>query len=308
MKILNKIFFMTVISSICILGNAQTNKDMFLEREVLVKKYGNNKMNISWYVGAVDTNTFKGSIERFLNFSNYLSNKVDKLVILDIFNTDKKAAQAVLNGNYDIVYTSSLIGTQLIDHGWKPILARNEDIQLIVLALESNKKINNEQDFNKTTITTTNGSSIAKTIGYDLIKNKLIEDVPLTNNKNFKPRPVSQEELIEILKSNQTDGILIRAGLAKQLQLKNPGRYKIVYQSNPILGHLLLISPNFDTSKIEQLKSAFKELNDFPKNATILKAIDGVQNDKEKIFKEIMTNEIKSAKELSKINEEFLIQ
>lgn len=308
MKKFNKILTALVLTGCALNANAQSQRNMFAERTDLVQRYSmNNALPISWYVGAVDVSEFKDLVDRFLSFSNYLTTKLDRLVVLDTLTTDQQAGAEALKGKYEIVYTSSIIASQLADMGWQPILARSEDINLVVLALSSNKAINNKNDFKNTVITTTSGSSIARTVGYSLIKEGFIDNAPLKENRNFKPRPVGQEQLVDILKNKQTDGIIVRDVVAKRLMNLNPQQYKIVYSASPVLGHVVLTSPNFDANKVETLKAALKGLDNLPNNDPILRAMDGLKTDTATVFKEIKPAELKAARELARMHEEFKI-
>lgn len=308
MKKINKVLTGIVLAGCALSANAQSTKNVFAERTELVQSHSvSNALPISWYVGAVDVSEFKDLVDRFLSFSNYLTHKLDRLVVLDTLTTDQKAGVEALKGKYEIVYTSSLVASQLAEMGWNPVLARSEDVNLVVLALASNKKINSKNDFKNTVITTTNGSSIARTVGYSLIKDGLIDNAPLKENRNFKPRPVGQEQLVDILKNKQTDGIIVRDVVAKKLMNTNPQQYKIVYTAPPVLGHVVLTSPNFDYSKVANLKEALKGLDNLSSNDPVLRAIDGLKPDTVNVFKEIKAEELKAARDLVKMNDEFKI-
>lgn len=303
MNKLSKTLLALTLSTLALGVNAQSTKNVFVERTDFVQKYTvAQPITISWYIGGVEVSEFKDLIDRYLSFSNYLTTKLDHLVVIDTTPNDLKAGNEAIKGNYDLVYTTALISGQLAEAGWKPIVARTENTNLVVVALASNKLINSEKDFKNTLIITTNGSSLARTIGYSLIQNKFIENAPLKENKNFKPRPVGQEQLVDVLKNKQTDGILIRDTLAKKIMDASPGQYKIVYKAPSVLGGVLLASPNFDNAKLEVVRRAFKGLDNLDRTDPVLKAIDGLGVNN--IFKDVPLDELKSANELSHVTEE----
>lgn len=308
MNKLSKTLLALTLSTLALSVNAQSTKNVFAERTDLVQRHTvAQPITLGWYIGAVEVSEFKDLVDRFLSFSNYLTTKLDRLVVIDTLTTDIKAGNESVKNKYDLVYTTSLIAGQLAEQGWKPLVARTENINLVIVALKSNTAVNSEKDFKNIVIATTNGSSLARTIGYGLMRDKLIENAPLKENRNFKPRPVGQEQLVDILKNKQTDAIIIRDSLAKKIMDSSPNQYKIVYKANSVLGAVLLASPNFDNSKLESVRSAFKSLDNLDSTDPVLKAIDGLKAGTPNVFKDVPQDELKAAKQLSDTNEEFKV-
>lgn len=255
---------------------AQSNSNIFAERADLIRRVGtSNPISVGWYTGAIanNANDIREINENFLGLSNYLGSKMNSLVILEAIKSDRLAGEEGLKGNFDILYTSSLVGSQLVAKGWKPILERNDNFFPVVIALKSNSKVNSEKDFANSRIVGSSGTTFSFA-SYSLLKSNILNENQLNNNPNFFSRKTSQENLVSILNNRQVDGIIVRNIVADKL-LKEPDQYKVVYKGQASPGHIIFINPKIDSNKEEQIKNAFLSINYLDKKAAALKAIDG---------------------------------
>ena len=261
-----------------ITGFAQVSGNIFAERADLIRKLGTSQsFSMGWYTGALSNNAndIREINENFLGFSNYLSGKMNNLIVLEAIKSDRVVAEEGLKGNFDILYTSSLVGSQLIAEGWKPLVERSEDFVPVVLALKSNTKINSEKDFAKSKIMGSSGVTFTFT-AYSLANANIIDINSLGQNNNFVSKKISQESLVNVLNSQQVDGVIVRSILAEKL-ITEGDKYKIVYKAQASPGHMVLLNPKVDSAKEEQFRNIFLSLNNLDKNSIALKAIDGDQ-------------------------------
>lgn len=283
-----------------ITGFAQVSGNIFAERADLIRKLGTSQsFSMGWYTGALSNNAndIREINENFLGFSNYLSGKMNNLIVLEAIKSDRVVAEEALKGNFDILYTSSLVGSQLIAEGWKPLVERSEDFVPVVLALKSNTKINSEKDFAKSKIMGSSGVTFTFT-AYSLANANIIDINSLGQNNNFVSKKISQESLVNVLNSQQVDGVIVRSILAEKL-ITEGDKYKIVYKAQASPGHMVLLNPKVDSAKEEQFRNIFLSLNNLDKNSIALKAIDGHQPGTT-VFKAVSAEDIKLSNDVFK--------
>lgn len=283
-----------------ITGFAQVSGNIFAERADLIRKLGTSQsFSMGWYTGALSNNAndIREINENFLGLSNYLSGKMSNLIVLEAIKSDRVVAEEALKGNFDILYTSSLVASQLIAEGWKPLVERSENFVPVVLALKSNAKINSEKDFSKSKIMASSGVTYTFT-AYSLSNANVLDINNMGQNSNFVSKKISQESLINVLNSQQVDGIVVRSILAEKL-LTESDKYKIVYKAQASPGHMVLVNPKVDSAKEEQLRNAFLSLNNVAVNSVALKAIDGHKAGTE-VFKAVSAEDIKLSNDVFK--------
>jgi len=279
---------------------AQVSTNIFADRAELIRKLGTSQsFSMGWYTGSLSNNAndIRDMNDNYLGLSNYLSAKLGNLVVLELIKSDRVVAEEALKGNFDILYTSSLIGSQLIAQGWKPIVERAESFMPVVIALKSNNSINSEKDFSKTKIVGSHGTTTIFT-EYSLSEANLLDINNINQNPNFIVKKMSQESLIGLLNNKQADGVIVRNMLAEKL-LNESDNYKIVYKAKTSPGHMILLNPKIDSSKEEQIRNTFLSLNSLDKNSVVLKAIDGYSKNVE-VFKTVNTDGIKLSSDVFK--------
>lgn len=282
-----------LLSVVSTMSFSQTNNNIFAERADLIRKMGTSQsFSMGWYSDTLSNNTndIREINENYLGLSNYLSSKINNLVVLETIKSDRIVAEEALKGNFDILYTSSLIGSQLVSLGWKPLVERSESFTPVVLALKTNKKINTEKDFSKSKILGSNGT-IFTYISYSLSALNLLDINMLNKNQNFTSKNINNESLINKLNTQQVDGIIVRDIVAEKL-INESDKYKIVYKGQSSPGNIILINPKVEISREDQLKNIFLSLNNIEKNSNILKAIDSHRIGME-VFKNVSNDNIK---------------
>lgn len=282
-----------LLSVVSTMSFSQTNNNIFAERADLIRKMGTSQsFSMGWYSDTLSNNTndIREINENYLGLSNYLSSKINNLVVLETIKSDRIVAEEALKGNFDILYTSSLIGSQLVSLGWKPLVERSESFTPVVLALKTNKKINTEKDFSKSKILGSNGT-IFTYISYSLSALNLLDINMLNKNQNFTSKNINNESLINKLNTQQVDGIIVRDIVAEKL-INESDKYKIVYKGQSSPGNIILINPKVEISREDQLKNIFLSLNNIEKNSNVLKAIDSHRVGME-VFKNVSNDNIK---------------
>ena len=282
-----KKFLISMVLGFTTVTSFAQSSNIFAERADLIRRLGTSQSySMGWYTGALSNNDndIREINENFLGLSNYLSIRLNNLIVLETIKSDRVVGEEGLKGNFDLLYTSSLIGSQLIEKGWKPIVERTESITPIVLALKSNKRLNSEKDFSKSKIIGSNGITYTM-LSYTLTNNKVADVNVLNKNGNIISKKISQENLVNVLNNQQADGIVIRSFLAEKL-LAESDKYKIVYKGQSVPGHMIVLNPKVDSVREEQIRSVFLSLNSLDKKSVVLKAIDG-HNPKLELFKSV---------------------
>lgn len=295
-----KKFLISMVLGFTTVTSFAQSSNIFAERADLIRRLGTSQSySMGWYTGALSNNDndIREINENFLGLSNYLSIRLNNLIVLEAIKSDRTVGEEGLKGNFDLLYTSSLIGSQLIEKGWKPIVERTESVTPIVLALKSNKRLNSEKDFSKSKIIGTNGITYTM-LSYTLTNNKVADVNVLNKNGNIISKKISQENLVNVLNNQQADGIVVRSFLAEKL-LAESDKYKIVYKGQSVPGHMIVLNPKVDSVREEQIRSVFLSLNSLDKKSVVLKAIDG-HNPKLEIFKSVSQEGINLSSEVFK--------
>jgi ABC-type phosphate/phosphonate transport system substrate-binding protein len=279
---------------------AQVSTNIFADRAELIRKLGTSQsFSMGWYTGAISNNAndIRDMNDNYLGLSNYLSVKLNNLVVLELIKSDRTVAEEGLKGNFDILYTSSLIGSQLVAQGWKPIVERSESFTPVVIALKSNNAINSEKDFSKTKIVGSSGTTTIFT-EYSLSESNLLDINNINQNQNFIVKKISQESLVGLLNNQQADGIIVRGMLAEKL-LNESDKYKIVYKAKTSPGHMILLNPKVDSAREEQIRNVFLSINGLDKNSVGLRSIDGHKSGVE-VFKTVSADDMKTSSDVFK--------
>lgn len=295
-----KKFLVSMILGFTTVTSFAQSSNIFAERAELIRKLGTSQSySMGWYTGALSNNAndIREINENFLGLSNYLSVRLNNLIVLEAIKSDRVVGEEGLKGNFDLLYTSSLIGSQLIEKGWKPVVERSENITPVILALKSNKRLNSEKDFSKTKIIGSNGITFSM-LSYTLTNNKIADMNSLSQSGHLVSKKISQENLINVLNNQQADGIVVRSFLADKL-LAESDKYKIIYKAQSIPGHMIVLNPKVDSAREEQIRNTFLSLNTLDKKSVVLKAIDG-HNPNVEVFKTISKEDISLSSEVFK--------
>lgn len=267
----------------------------FTERTELIKKFGTaSTINVGWYTGAVQSVEFRDVLARFLPLSNHFSNTFGNLAILVTDKSDEEIASDALKGELDVVYTSALQGTKLMDKGWKPVLGRTDDIKGVILSRKESR-INTVADLKGKKIMANSIATVTKYVKYSLNKEKVLTDVI------FVEQSIGQVDLINFLKDGAVDGIVVRDAIAEKFVTDNPGKYDISFRGAVSPGHMLFLSPKF-LPKEQQMKDALLNLSpNTPENKEILAGLDGYRDSDLKPFREVSAQDLLISKEVISI-------
>jgi hypothetical protein len=286
---MKKIVISIILGFLAVNSFAQERNNL-ADRFELIKKYGTvNAIPLGWYTGAVGSIDIGEMNNNYLGLSNYLSAKMGNLAILEVLKSDREVAEEALVKNFEVIYTSSLIGSQLANKGWKPILVRTESFTPVILALKNNKVLKQETDVPNAKILGSFGVTVPF-MQYSLIQNKVLTIEKMQDTPNFQTKKISQESLIGLLNQGQVDGVIVRDVVA-QKAMKDNEKYTIISKGKISPGHMIMVSPNVSAGQASAIKSAFLSLNQVNKNSTILKAFDG-HKEGEEIFREIIDEDL----------------
>ena len=265
-------------------------KSSFETRVDLLKTNSLSQLvSMGWYTGQIDQLEILDLWNNYTSLSNYLTEKLGRLVVLETDKSDKQITLDAYNG-MDLVYTSAIMGSQLVKAGWKPVVGRSEDIQSVVL-MKKDVNIKNPKDLKNYNIVAAKGATVSYAAIYSFLDDNIYtaKDILDENTSaNFKIESIKQNQLVDLLKNNMVDGIVIRETLANRLMKDSPDKYKIVYKPKVMPGHVVYASPAVSADGIELLRNSFLALN--PENPTynkILSGLDGYQQNDKKPFKVI---------------------
>lgn len=270
--------------------------NIFQERDRLIAQYGlKNSVTMGWYAGAVDTFEVRALINRFLPLSNYLSRQLGVLVILEADRSDREIAKDADIGNLDIVYTSGLMASQLVKKGWVPIVGRSDGLRPVVVGLTTTKA-DTSADLKGKKISGAVGATVTAHTQYSLLVDGVIKDI---NDPNFEIIQTGQQQLIELVKTKKSDGIIVRDIVGERLVKQNPQQFKILYRGKPAPGHVLLVSPNFPLAQRDLLRDLFINLRPTDaQNKKILSGLDGYQESDLQPFKVVGLEDLKISEEV----------
>ena len=281
--------------------------DKFTDRTKILEKYKDSKniTSIGWYVGVTEEMEIRNLINRYLPLSNYLSDRLNSLTVLQAEKNDRSVAKEAISGNLEMVYTSAIMGSQLVKGGWQPVVGR-ENINPVLL-MKSSTKIKTTDDLKGKKLVAAYGATVTMFMQYSLLKDGVLKDI---EDPNFVIRKVSQQDLINLLKTGQVDGVVVRDTFANNLIKDNPNQYAITYKSQVAPGHTLFVGPSFDKNKIPVLKDSFLTLTPETEDGlNILSGLDGFQKNNKKPFKEVTVDDLKNMGEVfSLLKEEPLVK
>lgn len=273
-----KILSVLIGATLSVSAFAQTTQiSPFDKRAEVIRNYGiENVLTMGWYTGVVDSFEMRDLLSRFLPLSNYLSDVLKQTVVLETAKSDRELAVSAKEGTLDIVYTSALMASQLINQGWVPVVGRGENIQSVVVSKKSLESENKDKLKGKI-FRAAEGATVTYFAKYSLIKDGIIDPT----SPNFQIEPTNQGILLDVLKTGVVDGVIVRDTGARRFIQNNPD-YKVAYTADISIGHVLLVSPTFPKDKLDEIKRALLVLTpENPEYRRILVGLDGFSaNDK----------------------------
>ena len=252
------------------LNNDVLSSSHYLERQQLINKYGNGAyLNIGWYAGVVEAADFLALMERYLPLSNYLTKKTKMLTIIITDKLDRDITQDAANNELDIVYTSAIYGSSLIEKGWIPLVGRRDPVNGVILSL-ANTTIKENKDLIGKKIFGAYGGTTTYSVKYSL------KNAGLLDKMHYIETRTDQNQLLQTLNTGIIDGIIVRDLVAERMIKQNPNKYKIVFKGQDGLGHMLFANPKLNKEKTDLFVKAIMELTpDIEEYKEILKGLDG---------------------------------
>ena len=302
-KMLSKTMIALSVSSLAMVATAQQNavsvkENAFIERVKLTKEYPlSNAITIGWYTGAIDSNKdgLSSASLKLLPLSNFITTQLGRLSVLDIDFTDASVANQASLGNVDVVYTSALISSQLLDLGWKPLVNRNLNLSGVIL-MKKSIKVEKPEDLKGKRLIANLTSTVNYMTTYGLSKvgvSTEVGGVKIVDNAG------SQYDVSKIVNDPNVDGAIIRKEVANAIIKKNPENFYIAYEAPVAPGHTVMVSPNLKPEEVKKLKDALLGLNaDNPTDRVILEGLDGYTVEDKKPFKEIKEEDISAMKDI----------
>ena len=272
------------------------NTNPYAIREALVDKTVNiqqDALALGWYTGVVDFFEFRDILDRYLPLSNYLSIRLSTPVVLMTEKSDVSITKDAAVGTIDIVYTSAVEGVSLIKAGWQPVVGRTADIEGVIVMRQD---IPDPEKLEGKKILAADGATVTYYAKYGLIKEGKI------NKLQFVEQDINQSQLLNVLRTKQVDGVVLRNTGAANLIKQDPKLYKVVYIAPHAFGHIIFVSPTAPVKAVENLRKAMLDLDPAtPDYNKILRGLDGYQQSEKQPFMNRQGADFSNPKEVKEL-------
>lgn len=197
-------------------AHSQDVDSFSLQREKLVLKYKNTKpLLISFYNTRNSVLEINLTANKYIPLANYLSDKMDRLVVFDVDTDSSKVTQDVLNAS-DLVFTSPLQFNNLADYGWKPLVVRNNNVNPVFI-VRKNDSINGLSGLKDKKITSQKSTIVSKYAVYQLIKSGVYEDIKSSQKYFNETANPDLQSVLKNLEDKKIDAIVLTEKDAKKL-------------------------------------------------------------------------------------------
>jgi ABC-type phosphate/phosphonate transport system substrate-binding protein len=232
------------------------------KRQELVKKNQNNKPLVFSLYSLNNKNLDANLMwNKFAPYSNYLSEQLDSLVVMDIDNTYYNLNKDILD-NADIIYSTPLLYGQLKEAGWRPVVRANQQITSVII-VPFNSNIKDLNGLRNKKIMTEAGTTMSSYLLVELLDKKIFLNKEEAKN-NYLQTHTSTEALLNYLNNDIVQAIAISDYEAKKLLAESKNKYKGIPADSVVPGAVVYVSPRLNeeqTNKIQQLFLNMK-LND----------------------------------------------
>lgn len=293
---IKKIYFLLSLLLISNTALAQ-DKGSFEERTDLLKTYGTkNFVSVGWYVDKNETKDIREQWVGYINFSNFISRGLDKLTILETENNDREISEDALKNNMEFVFTTALMGSQLINYGYKPLVGLSDDIRAVILAPKS---ISFKQ-IKDIKILSTKNNLLTNYMKYSLIRDNIYKIESFNdNNKNFIENSNEVGQNMFNMQAKLADAVVVRDFEADKFIQRNSD-YHIIYRAVYSPGHILFVNTKKVPENIQvKIKEDLKSLNDYSEvGKNILKGTDFYKQGEKFVFKYVGEDELETTKKV----------
>lgn len=255
-----KLLSVTLLMATSLSVTAQET-DVISKRQELIKKNQNTKPLM---VGFYNSNNKNLDVNLMWNklapYSNYLSEQLDTLVVMDVDNSYYNLNKDIL-ANTDILYSTPLLYSQLKELGWHPIVRANQQIKPVIIVL-NNSRIKNLVGLKDKKIMVEGGTTMSAYLKVELFEKKIIgrteaKDKYIENN-------ATTEALLNYLNNEEADAIAVSDNVARRLIAETKNKYRAIATDSFSPGSIVYISPKVSDEQSEKIKNLFlnMKLND----------------------------------------------
>jgi ABC-type phosphate/phosphonate transport system substrate-binding protein len=235
--------------------------DFISKRHELVKKNQNTKPLVVAFYNSNNKNLDVNLMwNKLAPYSNYLSEKLDNLVVIDVDNSYYNLNKDIL-ANTDILYSTPLIYNQLKDLGWNPIVKLNQQTKPVIIVLNESS-IKSLAGLKGKRIMTEGGSTMSAYLKVELFDKKILSRTEST--EKYVEANSSTDALLNYLNSGEADAIALNDNTARRLIAENKNKYRAISTDSYTPGSVVYVSPRMSTEQVEKIKTLFlnMKLND----------------------------------------------
>lgn len=255
-----KVLSISVLMATSLSVSAQET-NFISKRQELVKKNQNTKPLV---VGFYNSNNKNLDVNLMWNklapYSNYLSEQLGSLVVIDVDNSYYNLNKDVL-GNTDILYSTPLLYSQLKDLGWLPIARTNQQTKPVIIVL-NNSNIKNLTGLKEKKIMVEGGSTMSAYLKVELFDKKIMTRTEAKDN--YVEVNTTTEALLNYLNNGETEAIALGDNVARKLIAETKNKYRAIATDSIAPGSIVYVSPSTSPEQVEKIKELFlnMKLND----------------------------------------------
>ena len=290
-----KLLVASILMSTSLVGIAQTN-NIFTQRSDIIQKNAHKKPLVVGFYNLENKGLELNNItERFLPFSNYLSEKLDSLVVFDVDNSFYNLNKQILE-NSSLIYTSSLVYSEMKEAGWNPLVKLNSETTPSLLVKATNK-IKEVKDLKGKKVVATNGENINEYALYELITNKVYENKEASVGK-YTVQNIKPDFLVKNLDNNSVQAVLVNSATANKILAENKDKYRVVPMTSIVPGAIVYVNNKLAPEETQKIKNVFLDI----KNDNLEFKMSG-QSVSEKVnqFVDVKEDELKNSAAIFKL-------
>ncbi len=286
----------TAILAVASLNAVAQEPNFIAKRQELVKKNQNTKPLMVAFYNANNKNLDVNLMwNKLAPYSNYLSEQLDNLVVIDVDNSYYNLNKDVL-ANTDILYSSPLLYSQLKELGWRPIVRANQQANP-VLIVPNNSSIKDINGLKGKTIMVEEGTTLSSYLKVELFDKKIL---PRTEFKDkYIEINTTTEALLNYLNNNEADAIAVKDNVARRIIAENKNKYKAIATDSHVPGLVVYVNPKMPEDQLQRIQKLFLEMKLHDENVrNVLSAAGELVASQVNQFIEVNDNELMKASQI----------
>jgi len=286
----------TAILAVASLNVVAQEPSFIMKRQELVKKNQNVKPLVAAFYNSNNKNLDVNLMwNKLAPYSNYLSEQLDNLVIIDVDNSYYNLTKDVL-ANTDILYSTPLLYSQLKDVGWRPIVRANQQINPIII-VTNNSSIKDLNGLKGKKIMVEGGTTLSAYLKVELFDKKILSR---TENKDkYIEINTTTEALLNYLNNNEVHAIAVSDNVARRLIAENKNKYRAIATDSHAPGLVVYANPKMPEEQLQRIQKLFLEMKLNDENVrNVLSAAGELVASQVNQFIEVNDNELMKASQV----------